>query len=987
MARGLAGGTPLHLGAFAVTTISAALIYGTEMMASSLDLLVWSLALVPIAIVSRKKGRQAGLTAATFAIALLASNQLPPFLQNGTTNPLRAITAAVPLFASIPFLVASVSRLQEDQADLVNSFSQLGALMKEQLSLEKLLLDIVEELVTYFRGRAGAIYLLEHHGGLFRLVASSGPASSGVNSPFRPEVPAGEMELWVTGETRPFTSRTGDGQVPVLMRAPSMPGVSPEATLMAAPLRGTEGQFGIIVLLPNGKSNFGRRHLHTLEPLIEAIQRSVEQAWLHTELKRATSDLSIINQLTRSASASLNLDDVVSGVVESLQRAFSGHRIHLFIWDDNRRQFTLMAKGHRQSVELLYHGRLPGEEYASAVLAAGRPLETANIAGHGAALPYVASGGEVFAQFFGVPLVVGQSPVGVICLHGNSPIQISRREQELIKFAANQVAVALSNASLYDRIHRELSTKLAEISSLQLLARRLSARLDRDEVMRILTTELVTALEGAFCGVFLFSRGDDRAIARAGAWASGRGLPSAPPVAELHVARSTGLQRILSGSGPLLLGKGRDQEANDLAVEKLFAIDPSQTAILLLPVEVRGQTLGVVVAGGGWQWVDLPAATEKIRFCEAMVAQAATAVENAELFQALGQDKQRTQHVLESIADGVFTTDRAGRVLSFNAAAEVIAGRSAQEAIGRPCRQVFPPVEEEPAPCVVEQVILQAIESGTTMQAGPISCRSGVADRGDVQIAMSAAPLHGGDGGTIGTVVVFRDVTREVEVERLKSDLLSLVSHEVRSPLASVATAAHMLRLGVSETQAGRLLDLLESQSLRLGKFMDDVFSAAVLSDGLMRLKIEPVPLIPLLRHAVDTARATSDRHSFELVTRSREVVVLSDGNKLDIVLRNLLSNAINYSPEGGAITVEARKRGKEVVVSVQDEGIGIPSDQLERIFERFTRLDNSDARTVYGYGLGLYVTRGIVEQHGGKIWVESKLGKGSRFFFTVPLA
>jgi signal transduction histidine kinase len=113
----------------------------------------------------------------------------------------------------------------------------------------------------------------------------------------------------------------------------------------------------------------------------------------------------------------------------------------------------------------------------------------------------------------------------------------------------------------------------------------------------------------------------------------------------------------------------------------------------------------------------------------------------------------------------------------------------------------------------------------------------------------------------------------------------------------------------------------------------------------------------------------------------------MADAGKIEVVIGNLLRNAVNYSPDGGNVVVVVEVTGTEAVVRVQDGGIGIPSEQLERIFDRFTRLDNRDSRTAFGYGLGLYISKGIIEQHGGRIWAESQVGEGSTFFFTLPLA
>ena len=222
-------------------------------------------------------------------------------------------------------------------------------------------------------------------------------------------------------------------------------------------------------------------------------------------------------------------------------------------------------------------------------------------------------------------------------------------------------------------------------------------------------------------------------------------------------------------------------------------------------------------------------------------------------------------------------------------------------------------------------------------------------------------------------------------------DLLSIVAHEVRAHLANICMAAELVGRRVGDVQEAarvhRWLDMIQAESLRLGGLMENLSNAARLDGRSLELAAAPIDLVPLLQGAVEAVQTMSDRHMIELVVRHPVPLAMADSPKIRIAMDNLLRNAINYSPSGGTVVVEVGAEGHEVVISVSDHGVGIPADQLERVFDRFTRLESRDTATVRGYGLGLYIVKGMVERHGGRVWVESRVGEGSRFSLAVPCA
>lgn len=219
----------------------------------------------------------------------------------------------------------------------------------------------------------------------------------------------------------------------------------------------------------------------------------------------------------------------------------------------------------------------------------------------------------------------------------------------------------------------------------------------------------------------------------------------------------------------------------------------------------------------------------------------------------------------------------------------------------------------------------------------------------------------------------------------LKSDFLSMISHELRTNLAGINASAELLGKGTNDPRSHHLPELMLAQAQRLRSFVEDILNVSQIDAGALELRTAPVPLIPLLKRAIATAQATTKRHYFDLRVEREVPLVMADINRIEIVVGNLIRNAIDYSPKGGKVTVEIHPENREmVVVAVEDEGIGIPADKRERIFDRFVRANNG-AAAVRGHGLGLYIARSLVERHGGRIWVESEEGKGSRISFSLP--
>jgi signal transduction histidine kinase len=233
-------------------------------------------------------------------------------------------------------------------------------------------------------------------------------------------------------------------------------------------------------------------------------------------------------------------------------------------------------------------------------------------------------------------------------------------------------------------------------------------------------------------------------------------------------------------------------------------------------------------------------------------------------------------------------------------------------------------------------------------------------------------------------------LTDEQRVERLKSEFVSTISHELRTPLAAIYGAALTLRREEPALEAQRegLLDVIAGEAERLARIVNDILWASRLESGTLHVAVESCDPVALVRTVVDAAQTHLPPNVKLSLDLSPDVPpIAADPDKVRQVLTNLVDNAIKYSPDGGAVAVEVWPHESMVGFQIRDEGLGIPAAELERIFEKFFRLDPELTRGVGGTGLGLYITRELVRRMGGRVDVESREGKGSTFTVELPIA
>jgi two-component system phosphate regulon sensor histidine kinase PhoR len=344
---------------------------------------------------------------------------------------------------------------------------------------------------------------------------------------------------------------------------------------------------------------------------------------------------------------------------------------------------------------------------------------------------------------------------------------------------------------------------------------------------------------------------------------------------------------------------------------------------------------------------------------------AAVAIDNARLYQSVEDERHRFAAILSDTTDAIVVLDQAGQILLFNSAAEDCLG---DLAIGQTIGNLG-----------VDDLVTALNEARSAKD----SIIHEVATPGERTLYASISPVH-----DVGWVIVMQDITTLKELDKLRTQWVAAVSHDLKNPIAAVQLSAGLMEKAgpLNETQK-EILAKMQRGSERLRSLVTDVLDLARLEAG-PALRLGVVNPVAIIAEAISDIEALAADKGLALMTDLPPNLppIRGDAALLGQVMANLLSNAIKYTPSGGQVTVRGKPKGDELQIEVIDTGLGIPENSLPHIFDRFYRVPDSEEE-VEGTGLGLSIVKSIVEKHGGRILVESKVGQGSTFAFAVPVS
>ena len=536
-----------------------------------------------------------------------------------------------------------------------------------------------------------------------------------------------------------------------------------------------------------------------------------------------------------------------------------------------------------------------------------------------------------------------------------------------------------------ERVER-LAVEKSQLEALYEIARELTASLDLSRMLHRTLAEVVSAISAEMGAIFLVDRETREVIPETvinwdGGDIAAATLPSAWQMGQAE---------------PLLVLNDLPAEQPEAWVQPLLA--PSMRSLMAAPLVANGEFIGLLAVASCRRGVF---DSNCVRLFRAILSQIATSIGNAEVYRLITEQAQelgrllrhqqeestKSQAILTSIGDGVVVNNAEGRTILVNPAAERILDKSAEELDGQDYQGLFSVFNTEG-----RQEAIAAME--VLLNAPPADLPKAFKmtlefERRIVYAHLSPVLTQRGD--FLGVVTILRDVTKEVEADRTKSEFVSTVSHELRTPMTAIKGYADLLHAGavgpINEEQE-RFLSIIQHNADRLTALINDLLDISRVETGRARFDPRPVQVGDVIADVVNAlagqAKAKQQKLTYEVVGGLSDL--MGDRDRLNQVLTNLVGNAIRYTPKGGEIEVRAYPVEGAVRVDVRDTGIGISSEDLGCIFERFYRASHPMVQEASGSGLGLAIAKMFVEMHGGRVWVESEEGKGSTFTILLPL-
>lgn len=624
-----------------------------------------------------------------------------------------------------------------------------------------------------------------------------------------------------------------------------------------------------------------------------------------------------------------------------------------------------------------------------------------------------------------VPMIAQGQTIGVIAIQDPNPTTLlDRSQQAFVKSAASQAAIALENTRLYHEVlsfNSVLEQRIAErthqlqierdtLETVNQIAIETTSTLDRDSLLEASLNALAELVHVQHGSIMLVEQETDHLI----------------DAAVLNGHRSDrGYTRFRVGQGVA----GWVAQSRKAAIIDDVSNDPRWVALpnangerrkqdgslIAVPLIAHHQTLGVLMLSH-----EQPGYFNEahLRLMTASAGQIAIGINNAqlytelekellhrsEMFQRQESEASQSQAILQSLSDGVIVCGEDGAVLTANLACERILERSIEELViwnlPELLRRLLGRRADE---LPVAELLAQPIDE----QHRPRNY-SAVVQLGTRMISIALGPVLNSKDSLIGAVAVFRDITREIESDRLKTEFIGTVSHELRTPMTSIKGFTQLLSMGslgpVNDTQK-EFLQIIQTNAERMISIINDLLDITKIETGSVELDMRPLHLAEALSTVMlELQGAIRDReHELTISIPPGLPLVRADSRRLNQIIGNVLSNAVKYTPRGGKIALEAREVSAEAVpeplreglrpsaryalVEVRDTGVGIPAEDIDRIFERFYRSENPLKVEAGGTGLGLSLVRPLIELFGGRIWVRSVLGESSTFSFVIPAA
>jgi two-component system phosphate regulon sensor histidine kinase PhoR len=851
--------------------------------------------------------------------------------------------------------VALEEALKQNEEQLAQQSALLRAahVLSSELDLPVVLQRLADQLARLLDADAADCYLLDRDRGLFRCVAVHGFDRSllGFEFPIAQGLAGAAVR-----EGRPLIE-SAYGEIAAPVPHPAYDGFT---DVITAPMSWSDEVRGVLGVGRREGRRFGSRDASVLEAFAGLASLALRNAEMFTQSARQARIQRGFYRIASVLGQSLSRAATLEAVAQAAAEALGGSSAAVLVPSSGRLEAVGAYELPADLREILAERSWGNQSPLFRAATEGRIVVSSSISNDERLLPDLRTAAEEnrYLSLISVPVDAPRDAGrGLVLIFFAEERSFSDDDLELARHLADATRGALERSELFEaeRGARALAQQLTRTG--RLLTSELDPAAVLDEVV-----QQAPALVNADAGAFRLLDGDELVVTAADGEGAETALGSRSPAGGWLSGD------VLQSGAPVGLARAGEDE-------RLRNLDPmleaGHAAFLGVPVAgAEGATLGVlaVYASVPREWRE-----EETEALLAVAASTSAALANAELYQRVALERERASAILANIAEGIVAVDRDGRVVLWNSAAEVITGVPASVALGR-------------APVDVLQRSLESTDEGARGERLVPVMRG----REEIWLSVTEAVMRDPLGTVAGRIFAFRDISSDRLVEQVKSDFVSTVSHELRTPLTSIyGFAETLLRQDVmfGEEERETFLRYIASESQRLTSIVDTLLNVARLDTGDLQVNLAETDVRDVVGQVLGAVSgAEVDGHRFVVELPEEPLAARADPEKLRQVCSILVENALRYSPDGGTVTVAAARRQDLVEVSVADEGIGIPQSDQEQIFRKFYRGSDAELRAgAGGTGLGLFIARGLVTAMGGRIWVSSREGEGSRFAFELP--
>ncbi len=699
--------------------------------------------------------------------------------------------------------------------------------------------------------------------------------------------------------------------------------------------------------------------------VIELLRDVTERMRYMDELNRRNRELSLLNSIAYSINRSTTPEEMFSKVLDRLAEAFGMDGWGVMTLDEENQMLTCSYyRGiPEEFVRKVENIRL-GDDIPGRVAITGDAVTTRDITTD-ERIAYSMLKDSGMKGYCCIPIKGKERVLGVYCLFRFKEHTFTRTEERILKSTGEMTGLALENIRLYEKMkemfERQKSQRLQQQKDLLELTSRLVTAGDIKEVIRM-TSLMVKDFLCSDAVLFWEQKGEETLVLgyHLGLRPKTRTISMDAACTETYAVRKaacTGVYDIRTDE--------RFQVTEDLRPFR---------SVLSVPVMVQDRVLGVFTFATR---VPRVYREDEIHFLRIVTSIFAVALERSQLYEKRINELALAETILNTISEGVCTVDTDGVITSANNSAERILGIPVTALIGTDYREIFD----------------QPDGGGTSPVAKALAGEEGTAEyifrrsNQETAILVNSLPLLDSFGRIYGAVQVFRDVTREKEIDKMKNDLIRSVSHEFRTPLSAIVGLTEMIIDDeVESDRAQRYLETIYKEGLRLTELVSDLLNISRIESGTETLKYSEIDFADLVE---------SMKKIFEKAIKNKRIAFYTeidptitefygDRGKLSQLLANLIDNSIKYSDPGCRITLKVRRTGKYVIIEVADTGWGIPDVDLPRLSERFYR--GRHGEKTKGTGLGLALCKEIVKAHDGNLEIESRLKEGTTVTVVLPI-